>query len=125
MNFNIEQLLQLTSKGGFTKAAYGGFLLVFLITCMQANLGISAVWNSVPLNTAHKHQFLGVLTMASFILGMHLSRKINPPQIKHYLTKLHQKDGTLLATKMKQLEQSQPKIYEKHISKEYEKIKLL
>jgi hypothetical protein len=91
---------------------------------MQANLGISAVWNSVPLDTAHKHQFFGLLTMASFILGMHLSRKVNSQQIKIYLTKLNQKDSKLLANKMIELEQNHPMSYSKYVKKEYENIKL-
>jgi hypothetical protein len=91
---------------------------------MQANLGISAVWNSVPISTAHKHQFFGLLTMASFVVGMHLSRRVNLHQIKLYLSKLHQKDAKLLASKMKQLEKDYPKTYEKYVKKEYETFKL-
>jgi hypothetical protein len=94
---------------------------------MQANLGISSVWNSVPVSTAHKHQvikyinkFFGLLTMASFVLALHTARRVNSNQIKNYLSKLNDKNSSLLKTHMKKLQNDHPKLYEKYIQKEYE-----
>jgi hypothetical protein len=67
-------------------------------------------------------QFFGLITISTFILSIHLCRKMKPEHIKVLLDKLYQKDNALFNRYMKQIQQTNPKEYEKSIKQIHDKL---
>jgi hypothetical protein len=59
---------------------------------MQLALGVTTIWNSVPINLASLHQVGAMTVLSMFVYAMHASRRVDPRHIKNLLGKLRSED---------------------------------
>jgi len=67
-------------------------ILLILSLWTQMSIGISAIWNSVPIHIASAHQIGAMTVMTTFLYTLHNARRVDIRHVNNMIGKLKRED---------------------------------
>ena len=67
-------------------------ILLILSLWTQMSIGISAIWNSVPIHIASAHQIGAMTVMTAFLYTLHNARRVDIRHVNNMIGKLKRED---------------------------------